>query len=294
MTRSKTIIIVSVIALLVAGGATLLANRFMKKQAGAQSQLVPIVTAASEIPVGTKLEPTHFKLASWPKNALVQGYLTSPATLTGRVAIRAMSAGDVVTETKLLPQGEAAAGIMTYMVPQGHRAVTVAVNEVAGVAGFITPGSKVDVVLTTPKPGSSGKEENISKIILQNVPVLASGQGTEQKEGKPVIVPTVTLDLTPENAEILIVGGGINAGTNRGALQLLLRNAVDAAAVDTRGATIQKALTGAQAPEQRRTSVVRVVKVVRSRPAAPPMEAKLSVEILQGGNKSIKEFSVEN
>jgi len=291
MTRPNSTIIVSVIALLIAGGASLLANNYLKKHSGSQSQGVAVAVASTEIPVGTRLSATHFKLAAWPKEALVQGYQNDVKKLTGRVAVRPMSAGDIVTEAKLLPQaGSPAGGIMTYMVPQGHRAVTVAVNEVAGVAGFITPGCKVDVVLTTPKPGATTHTENISKIILQNVPVLASGQGTEQKEGKPVLVQTVTLDLTPADAEMLIVGGGVN----KGALQLLLRNAVDVAAVDTKGATVAKALNGVGTPVATRVRRVSVVRLVRSIPAAPPLQAKLSVEIIKGGLKSSKEFAVEN
>lgn len=293
MTRPNSTIIVSVIALLIAGAASLLANNYLKNHSGSQSRGVAVAVASTEIPVGTRLTATHLKLAAWPKEALVQGYQNDVTKLSGRIAVRAMSAGDIVTEAKLLPQtGSPAGGIMAYMVPQGHRAVTVAVNEVAGVAGFITPGCKVDVMLTTPKPGGGSNPENISKIILQNVPVLASGQGTEQKEGKPVLVQTVTLDLSPADAEILIVGGGVNAGSNKGALQLLLRNAVDVAAVDTKGATVVKALNRAEAPVVSRVRRVQVVRLVSSIP--PPSHAKLSVEIIKGGNKSSKEFAVEN
>lgn len=298
MTRPNTIIVVSVLALLIAGGASFLANKYIKEQSGAQNRGVAIVVAATEIPVGCRLTPAHFKLTTWPKEALVRGYQTNVDKMSGRVAVKPMSAGDIVTEAKLLPQtGTAAGGIMTYMVPQGHRAVTVAVNEVAGVAGFITPGSKVDVVLTTPRPGSAAKGENVSKIILQNVPVLASGQGTEQKEGKPVLVPTVTLDLTPEDAEKLIVGGGVNAGSNKGALQLLLRNVVDIAAVQTKGATIVKALNITErlpaAPKHIRARSVRVVKtaapvlVVKAAPLPPTY----TLDIIRGTEKSSRQYT---
>ena len=125
---------------------------------------------------------------------------------------------------------------MTYIIPQGHRAVTVSVNEVAGVAGFVAPNNRVDIVLTTTTPKYAAGEK-ISKIILQNVTVLATGQITEQKDGKPVVVPTVTLDLMPEEAERLI-----NAAS-QGSLQLLLRSVIDTAPVEARGATISKVLT---------------------------------------------------
>ncbi|HEY3308134.1 MAG TPA: Flp pilus assembly protein CpaB [Desulfuromonadaceae bacterium] len=291
MKRPSTAIIVTVFAFLLAGCASFFSYNYLKKQGSTQSQGVAIVAAATDIPMGTKLDASHVKLATWPKEALTNGYHTDAKKLSGRVAVRPMSAGDIITEVKLMPQnGATSGGIMTYIVPQGHRAVTVAVNEVAGVAGFITPGSRVDIVLTTPRPGSD-KEDNISKIILQNVPVLASGQGTEQKEGKPVIVPTVTLDLTPEDAEKLIVG----VGSKKGTLQLLLRNVIDTAAVDTKGATVSKALYGAEAPTVKmavRKSETR--KVANSSPSTPPIQAKISVEVIKGGVKTTKDFPIEN
>ena len=184
MTRPSTVTIVSVLALLIAGGASLLVYNYLKKQTGAQSQGVAIVAAATDIPIGTKLEAVHVKLANWPKESLTPGYHTDAKKLSGRVAVRPMSAGDIITESKLMPQnGATTSGIMTYIVPQGHRAVTVAVNEVAGVAGFITPGSRVDIVLTTPRPGAADKEDNISKIILQNVPVWRVDREPSKKRG---------------------------------------------------------------------------------------------------------------
>lgn len=290
MKRPSTVIIVTVCAFVLAGCASFLSYSYLKQQGTSQRQEVTIVSAAADIPMGTKLDTTHLKLAAWPKEALASGYHTDAKKLIGRVAIRPMSAGDMITEVKLMPQnGGANGGIMTYIVPQGHRAVTVAVNEVAGVAGFITPGSRVDIVLTTPRPGSKDKEDNISKIILQNVPVLASGQGTEQKEGKPVIVPTVTLDLTPEDAEKLIVG----VGSKKGALQLLLRNIIDVAAVNTSGATVSKALNGAETPVIK-TAIRRVVTARKVAQASKPhLQAKLSVEVIKGGVKTTREFPIE-
>ncbi len=291
MTRPSAVTIVSVLAFLIAGSASLMAYNYLKKQSVTQSQGVAIVAAATDIPIGTKLDASNVKLATWPKEALAAGYLTDARLISGRVAVRPMSAGDIITEAKLMPQNRAAtSGVMTYIVPQGHRAVTVAVNEVAGVAGFITPNSRVDVVLTTPRPGAANKEDNISKIILQNVPVLASGQATEQKEGKPVIVPTVTLDLLPDDAEKLIVGA------KKGALQLLLRNVVDVADVDTKGATISKALYGAESPiikmVTRKSAPTR--KVARLTPAKQPIQEKFSVEVLKGSVKTTRDFPVEN
>jgi pilus assembly protein CpaB len=174
---------------------------------------------------------------------------------------------------------------MTYVVSPGHRAVTVAVNEVAGVAGFVTPGNKVDVVLTTPLPGNPN--ETISKIVLQNVPVLATGQiAQETKDGKPIVVPTVTLDLTPEDAENLVLAA------NKGPLQLLLRNFSDTAEVEGRGATIRKVLGGTQSPEQTRTTT-KIVRVIQRAPVrkSAPAPTSYSVEVIKGKDRSTRQFS---
>jgi pilus assembly protein CpaB len=216
------------------------------------------------------------------------GSATDPKALTaaGRINIKRIPAGEPITEDKLSPVGGATgAGFMTYVVSPGHRAVTVAVNEVAGVAGFVTPGNKVDVVLTTPLPGNPN--ETISKIVLQNVPVLATGQiAQETKDGKPIVVPTVTLDLTPEDAENLVLAA------NKGPLQLLLRNYSDTAEVEGRGATIRKVLGGTQSPEQTRTTT-KVVRVIQRAPVrkSAPAPASYSVEVIKGKDRSTRQFS---
>ncbi|ACH38852.1 Flp pilus assembly protein RcpC [Citrifermentans bemidjiense Bem] len=286
MTRPSAMTTVTIIALLLGGLATIMANNYLKKQADKPYEGVPIASAAVDLPLGSKLNATQVKLATWPKDALPAGGYQDYKPLVGRIVVRPLSAGEVITENKLMPLNSSG-GIMTYMVPDGHRAVTVSVNEVAGVAGFITPNSRVDVLLTIPRPGSTNERDNISKIILQNVPVLATGQVTEQKEGgKPGVVPTVTLDVTPIEAEKLIVG------TKKGSLQLLLRNVIDVASVDTKGATVSRALGGTETLQ--RALVVRHApartKVAAAKPAATPAPAKFTMEVIKGGTKSVREF----
>ncbi len=285
MKRPSSVVITGVLAFVFAGCASLLAYNYLKKHEGKAFQGVAVVSAATDVPIGTALNATHVRLATWPKENVPSGYYTDAAAPLGRVAVRPLSAGDIVTEQKLMPLNAAAnGGIMTYIVPQGHRAVTVAVNEVAGVAGFITPNSRVDVVLTSSLPGN--KEESLSKVILQNVSVLATGQVTEQKDGKPAVVPTVTLDLTPEDAEKLIVG----AHVKKGSLQLLLRNIIDINAVSTRGATISNVLGRG---ERVVTAKSTLPKRVHQSASPPPKPATYTVEVIKGGAKSSREFSAE-
>jgi pilus assembly protein CpaB len=292
MKRPSSITLITILAFFLAACASFLVHAYLKKQTARKLESMVVATASKDMPIGAKLDLAQLKLATWPKDSLPPGYFTDAKSLVGRVAVKHLSPGDIITEQKLMPKNIATtSGIMTYMVPQGHRAVTVAVNEVAGVAGFITPNSRVDVVLTTPIPGS-GREDNVSKIILQNIPVLATGQVTEQREGKPTIVPTVTLDLPPDDAERLIVGVGGSA--RRGSLQLLLRNIVDIAAVSTTGATIPKVL-GPQEAAPARGTIRRTLrpKPHSQRPPQPAVIAKYTVEVIKGAVKSTRDFPAE-
>jgi pilus assembly protein CpaB len=175
---------------------------------------------------------------------------------------------------------------MSYIVPAGHRAVTVAVNEVAGVAGFLNPRNNVDVVVTIAPTGSA---ETISKIVLQNVPILATGQLTEQKEGKPVVVTTVTLDLTPEDSEKLVLAA------SKGTLEMLLRNISDNTTVETRGATIARVLSGIERPISRastRKATTGTAKTIQVRQAAPTSDS-YTVEVIKGASKTTRQFAPE-
>ncbi len=286
MTKSKAVVMVAVLAILVAGIAAWSIFSYLQTetQKVKASQPQDIVVAATDIQIGTKIDEKMVKIAAFPRQSLPPGGgITDIKSVSGRVAIRPITAGDAITEQKLMPkEGAPGAGIMTYLVPQGHRAVTVAVNEVAGVAGFLTPADRVDVVVTTQPPGS---QERISKIVLQNVPILATGQITQQKEGKPVIVPTVTLDLTPDDSEKLVLA------SSQGQLQMLLRNIADTGTVEAKGATIRKVLGYVERSEPKvvRRVVERKPAPVRAaRPAPPPV---YSVEIIKGKEKSTKQFT---
>lgn len=309
MNRSQAVTMVTIIALLFAGLASWGVYTYLKQESLKTKQAASfvIMVAAGDIPIGTKLNETQFKAAGWPKDNVPAGSFTDPKALVDRVVIRNLSAGDAITEQKLMPKEGAASvtGVMSYIIPQGHRAVTVGVNEVAGVAGFIVPNNRVDVVLTTPIPNHP-KNETITKIVLQNVPVLATGQITEQKDGKPVIVPTVTMDLTPEDSEILV------HSSRKGSLQLLLRNIIDTAQVDVKGGTTINTLLAGIKPPATETATAIVVpapantprqtsrpKQKRSMaktpapPAPPAAPRSYSVTVIDGGARTTKEFILQ-
>jgi pilus assembly protein CpaB len=255
MSRNKVIIIITITALFFAGIAAWQVSEFLERNQAKDMQYQGIIVAASALPVGAKInDPAQLKTSSWPKDSLPQGSFIDPAILIGRIPVQPISAGEPVTESRLMPVG--ATSVMAYSVPDGHRAITVSVNEVAGVAGFLNPQNRVDVVVTMPLPNSS---ESISKIVLQNVPILATGQVMEQKEGKPIVVATVTLDVTPEDAEKLALAA------SKGQLQMLLRNISDAGKVVSSGANISKVL-GTVPTHSKAT-------VAHSKPKPPPPKA---------------------
>jgi pilus assembly protein CpaB len=283
--KPKTLYIFGALAIAIAAVAAYLLYDYLKGEEKRVSEAVAIervVVAATEIPVGSAINITQIKTVDWPKANVPQGALLSTDQATSRVAVQTFMPGDPIVEGKLVPKEGAPVSILTYKIPEGHRAMTVSVDQVAGVAGFINPGNIVDVVLTASPPGSS---QSISKIVLQNVPVLAVGQIVEQKEGKPVAVPTVTTDVSPEDAEKLAVA------STQGRLQLVLRRAGDKEVANTGGATVSKVMSGAKggAPVKVTSSTSKKAPVAKVQ-EAPKEEAKVSVEVYRGGQKTTETF----
>ena len=289
-TPKTTAAVIAVAALVLASVAAYLVYNYLsvKEQEAlkAKMEVQPIVVAVVEIPYGSNLQAAQMKTTEWPKNSLPAGWKADPKALEGRMAITTIQAGTPVLESSLAPT-TAEGGMLSYIIPTGHRAVTVAVNEVVGVAGFVLPNSIVDVVATVTPPKGG---ERLSKIVLQNVKVLAIGQIMQQKEGKPVVVPTVTLDVTPGDAEKLII-----ASENR--VQLILKHLGDSEDVSTRGATVGTLLgssmppvaTAAGKPSHRR-GAARPAAAGASEKAEPSMYI---IEVIKGGSRTKEQFRQE-
>lgn len=289
--KPKTVLIIGILAVAVAGIASLALYNYLKGQEDIVKGAVAtqsIVVAAEEIPVGSSIIPQQVKMLNWPKAALPAGQtFSSPEQVTGRTAIDRYTAGEPIVEAKLIPK-DGQSGILTYKIPEGHRAMTVAVDQVAGVAGFISPGNKVDVVLTTTTPGTN--QVPVSKIVLQNVPVLATGQiiSQEKKDEKPVVVPTVTMDVTPEDAEKLAIA------STQGRLQLVLRRVGDKEVAKTTGSTVRKVMTGASEEAPKVITKTRtIVKTQVVEKEKKPEKTQVTVEILRGSQKTEKSFTIE-
>jgi len=184
-----------------------------------------VMVAAADISPGTIITKAMVKSATWPRELIPAKAADNPVQLEGRIINTPVSAGEPILLTRLAPEGAAAglAGLLT----EGKRALSVRVDDVSGVAGFVHPGDHVDVLMEMAKPGSA---DHFSKTILQNIVILSAGQIWEQgRDEKPAVVNTVTLVLTTAQAEIM------NLASNQGKIRLALRNRNDVAELATRG-----------------------------------------------------------
>jgi pilus assembly protein CpaB len=229
-----------------------------------------IVVAAMPLQVGARLDSSNLRMIPWPSDDPVPGMFTRMADCTNRALITPLAENEPILEAKLAPVG-AGAGLPAT-IPQGMRALSVAVNEVVGVAGFVIPGTMVDVLVTGQRPGGN---DNITRTILENVPVLAAGQKIEQdREGKPQTVPVITLLVTPEDAAKLTMA------STEGKIQLALRNTVDTKSVNP-PPVLQAALFSGGEPAPR-------VSGHRVAPKGPP--PPYTVEVIMGTKKETKSF----
>jgi pilus assembly protein CpaB len=207
-----------------------------------------VAVAAANINLGEALTSQHVKLMSWPKDSVPAGTLASVAEAEGRVALTSIVVGEPLLDAKLAPK-LAGGGILPMLVPENLRGVTIKVDDAVRESGFVSPNSRVDVVVSI--ADRQGSAERTGKVILQNVPVLAAGQSVEMQGNKPVPITTVTLALTPEQAERLAVA------QTEGRLMLATRNLGDNRVVETPGTNVKKLLGTSSAPPQKQPTTTR-------------------------------------
>lgn len=209
---------VFVLALSLAGGAAWQANRWLQMQvqpASAKGEPATfIIVAAQTIPMGQKIVDTHLESAAWPADRVPEEAFTEAGEIKGRVAAQTIYEGEPILKKKVAEHG--VGSTLSALITKNKRAVTVRVNDVVGVAGFVLPGNTVDVLATD----KSSRNKSTAKTVLQNIKVLAVDQTTGSKD-EPTVVRAVTLELTPEEAEELV------EARTTGEIQLALRNALD-------------------------------------------------------------------
>ncbi|HUG43464.1 MAG TPA: Flp pilus assembly protein CpaB [Acidobacteriota bacterium] len=289
MNRSRMLIL-AFFALLLSGVVTFLVYRELNSRFNPEvDESVEIVVARDRLPLGTRLEDMHLTTTPWPRGVKLEGSFANPEDVVGRGVVIPMLPNEPVLESKLAPR-EAGAGLMSA-IPEGMRAVSVAVNAVIGVAGFIGPGTRVDVILTG-SPSERGRRDT-SKVILENIEVLAAGHNVERDaQGRPQNVQVITLLVTPDDAQKLALA------QQDGAIQLAMRNPMDLDHVDPqafrREALYGSASSYSPVPEEPTEEVPRrVVRVVQRAPEAPPPPpppVTFTVELIQGSKRETSTF----
>ncbi len=277
-------------ALVVAGGATLLFYRLIasKLSTGSKPTTVQVLVAARNLNVGTLIRDPDVSVTVWAGPVPAQAILKKEDAM-GRGVVSQIIQGEPLVESRLAPKG-AGAGLAAT-IPPGMRAVALRVNEIIGVAGFVVPGQRVDVLISGAPPDSPKTLGTLEKTLLQNIEVLSAGQNIQKDaEGKPISVPVVNLLVTPEQAEILSLAATATS------IQLILRNPLDTAPTKTPGTAVahlfsgQKlalpAAAGAKSPARAKP----ILRPVVMAPPVPKEKPPVIVEVIQGGQRSEHKF----
>ncbi len=292
--RNKRLIIALTGAVICGLVGVMLVTRYLSSVQAFTKDLGNVVVAKKEIQLGEKITAEQLALAPIPNGSAPEGVFRKLDQVVGRVAVTPIGVRETITKMKLAPEGTD--GGLSAVIPEGYRAMTVKVDDVVGVSGFIMPGSFVDVVAIVIPPSNQGgdRQDAISKIVLQNIKVLASGpkidSPSDQRE--PSAVKAVTLQVTPEQAEKLVLAA------NEGKLQLVMRKYGDQEDTQTRGANKTSLLSGntfvpqpsppSEKVEPAKVAVKRSRPVVamprEEKPAAQPV-ARNSVELIEGAKR---------
>src|SRR5438132_2598867 len=216
---NQRLLVILMIALLVSGAATYLVYRTVASGGSrGPTATATVIKAARPLEIGTLIKDTDLKSEAWVGEVPL-GMATKKDGLIGRGVIAPIYMGEAIMETRLAAVG--AGGGLAATIPAGMRAVAVRVNEIVGVAGFVIPGMRVDVLIAGNPPGAQPAGTQV-KTVLQNIQVLSAGQNFQKDtEGKPVSTPVVNLLVTPEQAELL------SLASNETRIQLVLRNPLD-------------------------------------------------------------------
>ena len=269
-----------VIALVFALAGSMIAFKWAQSQklvSGSQDvsvsgDFVEVAVAAVQIPWGTKLSVDFVQMRTFLAESLPAGSFTDPQALADRVLITPIDKGDIILESKLAPTGVTSGGISAVIAP-GNRAIAVKGDKVVGLAGLIKPMDRVDVLVTIDKVSGSHKDEPVTKVVLENILVLAAGTQMQKDEKGESPVDVYTLEVSPNDAERLALA------SNEGKLHFALRNALDSEVVLTKGATINNTLESYRSP-----TVKSVAKNSYARSSLNP------VDMIRGTSRTRKNF----
>jgi pilus assembly protein CpaB len=269
-TRARALIYLAA-AIAAALGTSLLLTRYMDARVAAvRVPTEKVVVAASDLPIATTLRPELLASVDWPLASMPAGTARDPQELTDQVVAVPVVRGEPVLRSKLA-SGAMGKSALSTALPAGMRAVSVRVDDVVAVAGFIHPGDRVDVIVTM-KTADSGDAPIRSKVILQNVKVLAVGKELDSRNldpQKPIAATVATLQVDSQQAEMLALAA------SKGQILLALRGGADEDVVRTGGSSAYTLYAGHE-------PVVPVKVAKRAPPPPPPPRPSKDVEILRG------------
>jgi pilus assembly protein CpaB len=275
------IFLVLVIAVTAGGALSFATYNYVQKAGTTKTVSMPtqqVVISMSNLEIGAELQADDVKVIDWPAGAVPQGAVSDPTEVVGRGVVLPIIQFEPILPMKLASK-EAGVGLPPA-IPPGLRAVSVRVNEVIGVAGYVVPGTRVDVVVVV---SPNQKQEDItSKVILTDVQVLAAGTKLEQDaEGaKPIAVNVVTLLVNPAEAERLTLA------STEGKIQLALRNPLDRENPVTPGVKPSALLKGAAPVRTVSTRIAPTLVAAAPSASAPVVEEPPTVEIIRGDKRA--------
>ncbi|MFB3920859.1 MAG: Flp pilus assembly protein CpaB [Terriglobia bacterium] len=275
---TRRIVVALVVALALAGGAAyFFAARL--KQSGPAIQLIKVVATAKELPAGIVLKAEDLALVDWPSTVQLTGSFSKPDEVVGRSTLYPLGAKEPVLQRDLAVAGSGFG--LTAKIPTGMRATSVRSNEIVGVAGFLFPGSHVDVLATFRPPGG---DSPVTQTVLQDVEVLTAGQRIQpDPEGKPQTVNVVTLLLSPEDSEKLLLA------STQATIQFVLRSGADKERVDTKPVSLDELIAGMKKPPVPAPAAAHRVR--REAPKVAPKPPDIyTVEVIHGDKRSVEKF----
>jgi pilus assembly protein CpaB len=282
MNRNR-LVLIGVVALALAAFVSFAIYRILRVAMGTQhaTATTTVVVAATDLAVGTKLEEKDLRLAKFPETDLPPGVFHSSMEAVGRGVIVPMSKNELITTSKVA--GENAGAGLPSLIPAGMRAVSVKVNDVISVAGFVTAGTRVDVMLTGNPTRDAGPENVTTTTVLSNVQVLAAGQKLQKNaEGEPQQVTVITLLVSPEDAQKLTLA------STEGRIQLSLRNPLDTGTENVTSLRQAALYRGQPSVEPKQKSTRHFAKAV-----PPPVNsgpAPYVVEMIRGNERNLSKF----
>ena len=272
--RSNSILVL-VVAVLLGGLAAFLARNWLLQQTSQPEKTGTVVAAAEQLPFGTPLTETNTKEIPWAAKTLPAGAFSSKQEMFKegrRISLTTIQSDEPILVSKITGPGQRAS--LSTLLDPDKRAITVRVDDVRGVAGFILPNDRVDVVLIRSESGAQGQRD-YSDLLLQDVKVIAVDQVFSEQKDKAVVAKAVTLEVTPYQAQ------RISLATNVGHLSLILRKAGDSNLVENRRVTGSDLVDGDARPAVREASAAPAPAPVIKAPEPPPVRTNATVTIIR-------------